>query len=79
MYVYVVPSPAAAAVPQAVIDTGKLSPFDILMPDEELAPEEVKQVGFLFLLWGFCRRVWRVVGCALQDRVLLGVQVVGVQ
>jgi hypothetical protein len=29
-----------------VIDTGKLAPYDILMPDEELAPEEVKQVGF---------------------------------
>lgn len=29
---------------QAVIDTGKLAPYDILMPDEELAPEEVRQV-----------------------------------
>jgi hypothetical protein len=30
-----------------VIDTGKLAPYDILMPDEELAAEEVKQVGLL--------------------------------
>jgi hypothetical protein len=50
-------SPAAAAAvaavtthQQAVIDTGKLAPFDILMPDEELAPEEVTQVGFCFLV-----------------------------
>lgn len=34
---------------QAVIDTGKLAPFDILMPDEELAPEEVKQVSSMKL------------------------------
>lgn len=71
LHVCVVSFPAAAAaVPQAVIDTGKLSPFDILMPDEELAPEEVKQVC-VFLFWGFRRRVWRVVRCTLQDMVLL--------
>jgi len=27
-----------------VVDTSKLTPFDILVPDEELAPEEAQQV-----------------------------------
>lgn len=35
---------APLSLSQAVIDTGKLAPYDVLMPDEELAPEEVKQV-----------------------------------
>lgn len=29
---------------QVVVDTSKLTPFDILIPDEELAPEEAQQV-----------------------------------
>lgn len=37
--------PVVSAVLQLVIDTGKLAPYDILLPDEELAPEEVKQVS----------------------------------
>lgn len=30
---------------RVVVDTGKLAPFDILIPDAELAPEEAEQVG----------------------------------
>lgn len=30
---------------QLVADTGKLTPFDILIPDADLAPEEAKQVS----------------------------------
>lgn len=30
---------------QVVVDTSKLTPFDILIPDEELAPEEAQQVS----------------------------------
>lgn len=37
--------------PQLVIDTGKLAPFDILMPDEELSPEEVKQAQLAASMW----------------------------
>lgn len=36
---------------QAVIDTGKLAPYDVLMPDEELAPEEVKQIQLAASMW----------------------------
>jgi hypothetical protein len=36
---------------QAVIDTGKLAPYDVLMPDEELAPEEVKQIQLASSMW----------------------------
>jgi isoamylase len=34
-----------------VIDTGKLAPYDVLMPDEELAPEEVKQIQLASSMW----------------------------
>lgn len=34
-----------------VIDTGKLAPYDILLPDEELAPEEVKQAQLAASMW----------------------------
>eukprot|EP00879_Flechtneria_rotunda_P004985 GHRR01005261.1.p1 GENE.GHRR01005261.1~~GHRR01005261.1.p1 ORF type:complete len:888 (+),score=273.41 GHRR01005261.1:539-3202(+) len=36
---------------QAVIDTSKLAPFDILIPDEHLAPEEAKQSQLAASMW----------------------------
>lgn len=36
---------------QTMIDTGKLAPYDVLIPDEELAPEEVKQTQLAASMW----------------------------
>ncbi|KAF8057146.1 ISA1 [Scenedesmus sp. PABB004] len=36
---------------QVAIDTGKLTPFDILVPDEELAPEEARQAQLAASMW----------------------------
>jgi hypothetical protein len=38
---------------RVVIDTGKLAPYDILIPDAELAPEEAEQVGVIDR-WDYC-------------------------
>jgi hypothetical protein len=39
---------------KVVIDTGKLAPYDILIPDAELAPEEADQVRQLHLMFECC-------------------------
>jgi hypothetical protein len=39
---------------KVVIDTGKLAPYDILIPDAELAPEEAEQVRTAALEFDCC-------------------------
>ncbi|KAF6257870.1 isoamylase [Scenedesmus sp. NREL 46B-D3] len=36
---------------RVVVDTGKLAPFDILIPDAELAPEEAEQAQLAATMW----------------------------
>eukprot|EP00775_Hariotina_reticulata_P003086 gene3086-3365_t len=36
---------------KVVVDTSKLTPFDILIPDEELAPEEAQQAQLMASMW----------------------------